>query len=261
MDLVDFHNHLIPGVDDGAANEAETLAALQAMHAGGVKTLVATPHVNASLTLSDASLAQRLAEIDEAWPVLQQAGAAVGVQVHRAAENALDVPNPHFAEPRLRLAGTRSVLVEFAFMTIPPQSAAVLASVLGGGWQPVLAHPERYMGLRPDFSQVHEWRRVGARLQVNGGSLTGRYGQTVQKTAWRLLELGLADYICSDYHARGRPMVEEYCAALSAADADEQRHLLTDVNPHRLLRDEAPLPVPPIRRSRSVWQRVRAIWQ
>src|SRR5215213_7940701 len=39
------------------------------------------------------------------------------------------------------------------------------------GWSPVLAHPERYGNAARDLADAEEWRRMGAALQVNAGSL------------------------------------------------------------------------------------------
>ena len=61
---IDFHNHLIPGVDDGAQTVEESLEALERFQDDGVEAIVATPHVDASLTLEPPRLAERLAEID-----------------------------------------------------------------------------------------------------------------------------------------------------------------------------------------------------
>jgi protein-tyrosine phosphatase len=67
--------------------------------------------------------------------------------VHRGAEVALDTPDPDLSDDRVRLAGTRFVLVEFAYMTVPPNAGSVLRRIRDAGWVPVLAHPERYTRL------------------------------------------------------------------------------------------------------------------
>src|SRR5688572_26172833 len=71
--VIDFHNHLVPGVDDGAATLDEARAALRDMHAQGVRTVVTTPHLAGTLTLRGPELAGYLARVDEAWLALRQA--------------------------------------------------------------------------------------------------------------------------------------------------------------------------------------------
>jgi protein-tyrosine phosphatase len=258
--ITDFHNHVMPGVDDGAQTVGESAAALRAFAAEGVGRVIATPHLDASLGSKPHALQQRLAELDRAWALLQDAATGTGVEVLRGAELALDVPDPDFSDPRVRLAGTNFVLVEFAHMTVPPNSAGVLAHIRASGWIPVVAHPERYgaLGNSPDLAQ--EWRRAGGCLQVNGGSLLGRYGPEAKRSAEMLLARGLVDYVCSDYHTRTGPWVTRYCQWLTEHGGDESASLLTQVNPQRLVQGEMPIPVPPLLHRRNLWRRVRSIF-
>lgn len=251
MTITDFHNHLMPGVDDGAKSVEHARTALAALRDAGVARIITTPHFNASVTLDAAALARRLAELDAGWEQLRPLAAEFGVELHRGAEVALDVPRPDLGDPRIHLAGTRFVLVEFAFMTVPPHSASVLSAVRAGGVQPVLAHPERYGRLESDPVGARAWREAGALLQVNGGSLLGRYGEGARRTALRLLREGLVDYVCSDFHARGDPGIGRYREALEELGGHEQARLLLEVNPQRLLEDEPPLPVPPLAGARG----------
>ncbi len=68
----DLHNHVIPGVDDGAADEHASREALRAFAADGVGQVVATPHLMGSVTLDAPALAQRLAELEEKLRRLEQ---------------------------------------------------------------------------------------------------------------------------------------------------------------------------------------------
>jgi protein-tyrosine phosphatase len=258
--ITDFHNHLMPGVDDGAQTAAESSAALRAFAAEGVTRIIATPHVDASLGSKPHALRQRLAELDIAWKLLQAAADGSGVEVLRGAEMALDVSTPDFREPRLRLAGTAFVLVEFAHMSVPPHSAAVIARIRASDWIPVVAHPERYAVPANAADLAQEWRQAGACLQVNGGSLLGRYGAEAKQTAEILLSRGLVDYVCSDYHTRTGPWVERYRRWLSEHVGEERGALLTEVNPQRLVDGELPIPVSPLIDQRNLWKRFRSMF-
>jgi protein-tyrosine phosphatase len=256
--MIDFHNHVVPGVDDGAADLAQALAALAAFAAQGVDTVVATPHVSGAATLDPPRLDAALGRIDRGWEALRPAAADAfpGVRLERGAEVMLDVPAPDLSDPRLRLAGTRFVLVEFPFMAVPPHAAQALSGLREAGWHPVLAHPERYAGAAPSLADAGAWRRAGAALQVNAGSLLGRYGDAPRRLAWGLVERGWADYLCSDFHARGRCATADAAAALARAGGALQAHRLTRENPARLLEGRAPLAVPPLRPRPPLWRRV-----
>src|SRR5512142_1488486 len=100
----DLHNHVIPGVDDGAADEHASREALRAFAADGVGQVVATPHLMGSLTLEEPALAERLAELDAGWARLRPVAAEFPqLVVRRGCEVMLDVPEPSFADERVRL--------------------------------------------------------------------------------------------------------------------------------------------------------------
>lgn len=246
--MLDFHNHVIPGVDDGAGDVAEARAALASLQAAGVEAVIATPHLDASLTHRAAALAARLAEIDAGWATLTQLRAREFPELRllRGVELMLDVPDPELEDPRLRLAGTRFVLIEFPMMSVPPGSVRVLGRLVAQGWAPIIAHPERYRGLDGKIELAGQWRDAGACLQVNSGSLIGRYGPGPRRVAFALLERGWADYLASDYHARGQPTLREAHELLVERGADEHAQLLLRVNPLRIPEEGRPLPVPPL---------------
>ena len=251
-DYTDFHNHLIPGVDDGARDNEFSLAALGAFRREGVRQIITTPHFDGALTQQPERFAARLAELDAGWGVLRTLISAdadkFGIEMHvaRGAEVMLNVPDPDLSDARLRLAGTQFVLVEFPMLQLPPANAVVAVQYIRqAGWVPVIAHPERYRNL-DSLAPLGAFRSAGALLQVNAGSLFGDYGSTAQKWAMEIFSNGLASYVGSDYHARGEPGVARFARALADAGFADQATLLMSVNPGRLLNNEGPQPVPPM---------------
>lgn len=258
-EVIDFHNHAIPGVDDGAKDDGEAVAALAAFREQGILRIIATPHVQGSVTRSPADLEARLAEIDRGWSRLEAIACTRfgDMVVERGAEIALDAPDPDLSDARLRLAGGAFALVEYPYMSVPPQSTRAIEWLVRDGVRPVIAHPERYRGVTPDCVRPRAWRAAGALLQINAGSLTGRYGPAARDNVFALLEHGLADFLCSDFHARGAPLTRSACRVLTELGAVEQLQLLTDVNPRLMLDGGEPLPVPPLRVRRGVVDRMR----
>jgi protein-tyrosine phosphatase len=244
--VIDVHSHLMPEVDDGARSVDEALAALATFRDAGVTRLATTPHVDASLAEKPGSLQARLEELDEAWGRLRSAADDGLPTLERGAEVKLDTPTPDLNDARLRLGGTTFVLVEFPFLSVPPRSADVLRWIRTQGYVPVVAHPERYDDAAVSMSTIARWRHAGAYLQVNTGSLVGRYGPSSEALAWRLLEAGAVDILASDHHSRGRIFNPEAAAAMEELGASEQADLLLRVNPGRILDDQAPAAVAPI---------------
>lgn len=271
---VDLHTHLLPGVDDGAADAREAGRAARALAEQGVGAAAATPHLQASITTDPGVLEERLAAFDVAWGELRAAvsgsggreGTPVELDLHRGAEVRLDDPAPDFSDDRIRLDGTRFVLVEFSHLRVPPYGQDQLRSVLRSGWTPVLAHPERYRGVLDRLEVAQAWREAGAVLQANAGSLVGQHGREARRAAWRMLERGWVQLLATDYHARGAPRLREALGALSdrLEDAGDGRgreipELLLHENPSRILADERPLPVPPLPEPRGLWARIRRL--
>lgn len=259
--LVDIHSHLVPGVDDGARDLQDVVDAVERMTRLGIRRIVTTPHLDGSLTHDPDALEARLSEVDRAFV---QAAEAVGqrfpeVEFRRGHEVMLDVPDVRFDDPRMRLAGSSFVLVEWPRLHLPPGTVQVVERIVADGFRPIIAHPERYIGIDHELELAARWRAAGAFLQVNYGSVEGRYGGDARQTAMRLLRRGWADYLASDFHARPDRKIYESEARdrLHDLGGGEALTHLALTNPGRVLRDELPLPVPPLPPERGFWAKVK----
>lgn len=259
MPFTDLHNHLVPAVDDGAQTDEEARDALGRMRADGVATVITTPHLDASLAFRPDLWEARLEALDAGWQrlVLLVGQTSPGMAIHRGVELRLDTPEPDLDDERVRLAGGPFVLTEFPYMSVPPRSAAVIEGLRTSGAIPIIAHPERYGGMDNQLELAGTWRSAGAYLQINAGSVVGRYGREARRVAFALLRRGWVDYLASDYHARGPVSVRAAHDALDEMGASrEALELLLEENPGRVLRGEPPLPVPMLESKQGLWARI-----
>ena len=257
--MLDFHNHLMPGVDDGAGDIDESRSGLSEFRAQRVECIITTPHLRGSMIDRPRELEGFLEVLDNAWDALKALATAEfpEMQLERGAEVMLDVPRPDLSDARVRLAGTSFVLLEFPFMSIPPHSTLAIRDLARNGWVPVIAHPERYRNIPVNYDLVEEWRDSGACIQVNSGSLIGYYGAGPKAIAWKLLERGCVDYLSSDYHSHGKCAIRDCGRAFEKRGAEAQHRALTTTNPERLLRNERPVPVQPLdERGSAFWRRL-----
>jgi protein-tyrosine phosphatase len=258
--IVDFHSHLLPGVDDGARSVEESLKALEAMAAQGMGVCLTTPHFNASLTRDPSALGARLGAFDAAWASLTaaMAGRSALPTLARGTEVMLDEPDADLSDPRIRLAGGPFVLVEFPALRLPPNAEWGIANLVGRGWRPIVAHPERYRNVDNELTALARLRDAGGLFQLNASSVVGQHGEAAARMASRLLHTGWIDYVGSDHHARGTPATARALAQLREAGGAEQVRLLSEENPARLLRGEAPRPVPPLMAAEQAawWRRL-----
>jgi protein-tyrosine phosphatase len=256
--MIDFHNHLIPGVDDGAADLSDSRSGMEAMVGQGAATIIATPHFRGSMAARARDRKAYLAVVDKAWNQLCELGKSEfpKVRLERGAEVMLDVPSPDLSDSRLRLAGTSFVLCEFPFMRIPPHSMRALATLVDNGVTPIVAHPERYSNMMGNLELLDDWKAAGAFLQINCGSLTGQYGAAPKRIGWDLVRRGVADYLSSDYHARGRCQIADCALALENAGAKSQARMLLSTNAERMLKGEKPHAVAAVSDRPTLWRRL-----
>ncbi|RMH12082.1 MAG: hypothetical protein D6701_14005 [Gemmatimonadetes bacterium] len=261
----DLHNHLVPGVDDGARTVEDVLEGVERMTRVGIRRVVATPHLDGSMTRRPQVLAERLAAVDTAFEAARARVAERFPEVTflRGHEVLLDHPEPDFSDDRVRLAGTAYVLVEWPHLQLPPRTGMALGRIVRRGFRPVIAHPERYHGVADNSELLYEWKAQGALLQVNYGSLVGRWGPEARLISRWILGSGMADLLATDFHGRShlKLYVKEAQEVFDAVDAGEQFRLLTMVNPARVLEGRDPLPVQPLpaERRRGLWTRMKEL--
>jgi protein-tyrosine phosphatase len=121
--MIDLHCHLLPGVDDGAADLDQARAALRTMTEQGVRGVVVTPHLDGSATRSPERLEAQLQRVATGWEAFRalRDSEQPELRIDRGAEVMLDTPDPDLSDPRVRMAGTAFVLVEFPFLQVPPR--------------------------------------------------------------------------------------------------------------------------------------------
>ena len=264
MPFTDLHNHLVPGVDDGAATVAESLDALRSLYAEGVRTLVATPHLLLPRLATDASVTRELDLQRRAFDRLAAAVAresdlpVLGLGQEIWAPDAATIRRV-LDRPDVGLDGSSALLVEFGFELVGTHDEVVREAV-GGGRRIVIAHPERYRYPRgrDPIQVMRHWRELGALLQVNAGSFTGHYRDhrpESQSVAWTMVAEGMVDIVGTDHHGPRRLGVSplEAFEALAARGERALAERAMEERPNAMLRDQ-PIETtdcPPALRKRS----------
>ena len=238
--MTDIHAHILPGVDDGSPDMATSLQMLEMAASSGVRTIAATPHCSIPGELDNfASPA-----LERAFHELQREKerAEIPIRIVRGMEVFATAELPsQIRERRLwTLAGSRYLLMEFAFGEDPAFAARILNEVKRTGLIPVIAHPERYYFVQDDPQIAYKWCVGGAALQLNKGSIIGRFGRDVQVTAIALLRHHLAAAVASDAHGVTQRTTDlrEARAFLDLEYGEETSELLLSVNPERILKGQ-----------------------
>ena len=198
--MLDLHCHILPGLDDGAADPGISLEMAAMAADSGVTHIFATPHCN---TRNEQRNFHSPALI-QAYANLQNAIDEAGIPV-RLLSGAEVLARGHFAEHLaagdfMTLNGSRYLLVEFYFNEDPDYMEHCLRAVKAEALVPVVAHPERYYCVQRSPALAQQWADGGCVLQVNKGSLLGDLGEDAYETAAMLLRRGAVSVIASDAH-------------------------------------------------------------
>lgn len=236
--MIDLHIHLLPGVDDGAADLDEAVAMCRHAASSGCEALVATPHQRHEQwwnTDPDGLelLLQRVRESLGPEPRLHLGGEI------RVDSGLLEALSGMPASGLLPLAGSRYVLLEFDRHGLGPDPETVVHEVRTAGWRPIVAHPEFVPLLVRDLTRVRHLVELGALIQVTAMSLTGEFGPRTERYVGRLLAETLVHIVASDAHGvRWRPPGLERARQTVASRWGERRaRLLTEANPRAVLED------------------------
>ncbi len=194
----DIHSHILPGIDDGAPDLESALQLINGLYALGFRTCIATPHIIGDLYRNNAvTIGAALSNVQEAC---RHEG--IDMEISAAAEYMLD---DYFMEllqqeqPLLTLKHN-IVLTEFAYIAEPQNIEDMAFAIITAGYQPVLAHPERYFYFHRNYEAYYRLKELGFHLQVNLLSLTGYYGKEVSKAAHFIIDKDLASLLATDLH-------------------------------------------------------------
>jgi protein-tyrosine phosphatase len=202
---LDFHNHLLPQVDDGMASYEDAKVTIGKLKALGFFGAVLTPHLYHGVFDNEAA---NLRTSFEAFILALQSD-GIAFELHLAGEYFAD---EHFlkliAQGDLlytRLGGERLVLLEFAYLQESPFASASLAALVAKGYRPVIAHVERYRFVaRAPEQWLELFARYGAILQGDIGSLAGQHGEGVKRFAQWLLDRNHVPIWGTDVHNPGQ---------------------------------------------------------
>lgn len=218
--FVDWHSHILPGVDDGIRTMDESLATLDVFEEHGVRKVWLTPHVMEDSPNTTQRLRERFADLKEAYKG--------NIELALASENMLD----SLFEERLRNndflpIGVKGdhLLVETSYVNPPFGMDSMIEGIFAAGYTPILAHPERYRYMGEN--DYRKWKSRGVLFQANYISLIGGYGETARKKLEWMLKEGMINLTGSDVH---RKFVFEHVIEKSPKRTEPLRQLVDIAN-------------------------------
>jgi len=196
--MIDLHNHLLPGLDDGPADIAGSLEMARAAVAAGITTMACTPHVAAKYPNRASDIQPAVARLREELEAAQIALEIVpGAEISTEVIDRLDDDELR----QLSLDGSGWLLVEAPFAGWPVRLPKLIAELEIRGFRVLIAHPERAEAIQHNPDRLRDLVGRGALAQSNGSSFVGDHGRLVSKTAQLLLQNGLIHVLASDAHS------------------------------------------------------------
>ena len=256
--MIDLHNHILPGVDDGAETVEDSLAMARMALDDGITTIVATPHRNSWTYHDPAADAHR--RLNELKNRCEDAGCTVELLLGGEAYIAPDLAEQVKMGLALTIHGSRYLLVEWAIDQFPAYADQAIFDLRVQGIVPIIAHAERYRAVQRNVDSLASLVRRGAMVQVTAASLTGYSGPGARRAAERILVANLGHVLATDSHSIERRPPTLATARVRAEEligAERARSLVVDV-PRKILDNESiDLPDPIERESRPFW----AFWR
>lgn len=215
----DIHCHILPGIDDGSPDVETSVELIKGLQGLGIRRIIASPHVAAvQFPNTRETLAESFGCLREA---LEKEG--IDMPVGHSAEYRLDEDLPGIIERGELIPYPGDfVLVENQWIQEPWNLEEVIFNLQIKGFQPILAHPERFTYYHKDMKRL-DFLHDKVPFQINLLSLAGYYGKPIKKMAEALLKKGYVDYIGTDTHNQRH--LESLAAYLATSDAEKHREL------------------------------------
>ena len=191
---IDIHNHVLPGLDDGAKNLISSVGLVLEMKEIGFAKIIATPHTYPGLYENTNT------SIENSFKKLKQKINGK-IDISFASEYMIDKSLIKKAEEKSLLTIKNNyVLLEMSFISPPNNLYDVLFEIQVNGYVPIIAHPERYRFFFDRFNEYEKLKNIGCKFQINMLSLTGYYGKDIINISDKLIGADFVDYIGSDIH-------------------------------------------------------------
>ncbi|API92965.1 tyrosine protein phosphatase [Virgibacillus pantothenticus] len=196
--MIDIHSHILPGIDDGAKNEEQSLKMAKAAIEQGIHTIIATPHhQNGAFNNFRWEIENNVEILNdffkrEGVPLTVLPGQETriyGEMVEGLRQNEL-----------LPLNYSKYVFVEFPSDSVPRYTTQLLFDIQVEGYTPIIVHPERNRSLLEHPNLLYELVSKGALTQVTAGSVVGKFGKDIQKFTTQIIEANLTHFVASDAH-------------------------------------------------------------
>ena len=229
--MIDFHSHILPNIDDGSRNYEETINILKEANEAGFEKVISTSHyMEDCYEVSEQAREELINKIKLETNNLQL---YTGSEIYITEDIVELIKNKKAST----INNSKYLLFELPMNSKPLYVEDIVYRLIQNGYQPIIAHPERYSYVQDDFDYALDLLDMGVLFQSNYGSLIGLYGDKAKKTLKKMLKQDLVHFLGSDVHRAGQiyPEIPKILKKLGKIISKEKIEELTNSNAQKVL--------------------------
>lgn len=235
--MIDIHCHILPGIDDGPREWEESLAMCEMAVKDGIRTIVATPHINdGPYSNSKEKILKKIDELRTRISGRFELDILPGADIHVT----FDLVERLKSKEIPTINNKSYILLELPHEILPPNLESLIFEIRVMGITPIITHVERTHWIKRKFQDIERFIELGALIQITAMSITGEFGRAAKQWSEKLLNEKLVHIIASDGHSiNGRPPILSRAldVASSIAGKDEAYAMVHDI-PLKVIKGE-----------------------
>lgn len=231
--MIDIHNHIVYGVDDGSRNLDESIKMVELYKKAGFDQIIATSHYDKSRYTVDANeIKEKVSIINDE---IEKRTLDFKVYPGHEIQVELDMIKKIKSGNLLTLNNSRYVLCELSFVNKPTFLKDLFYNLELEGYVPIIAHVERYPYVENNIEWLEDFIKMGALIQINYSSIKSNYEITRE-----LLERNMVHIIGTDSHQSEwrNPDIRAYKDEMLKIVSEERFEILSTINPAKVINDE-----------------------
>lgn len=194
MEVIDFHSHILPAMDDGSKDIDMSVEMLKRSKEQGITAIVATPHFYADSN----TIAHFLEKRERALKQLENHFEFSAVKIVSGAEVCFFSGIGHAdGMEKLCIGSTNLMLLEMPFRAWSEKDLYEIERLLNNGITPVIAHLERFYAFQKDKELIPALMDFPVLIQLNAECLLD---WKRRRQAVKLFKSGQAHLLGSDCH-------------------------------------------------------------
>ena len=261
--MIDFHNHILPNVDDGSKSVDMSLDMLRKAESQGITDVVNTVHFqHPKMKDKDTSYDFIISEIYKLQAIVDENN--INIKIHPGSEVFFDFNLTEILDnPITRIGNGKYMLIEFHTLMFPEGYEKHLYELACLGVTPIIAHPERYRPIQNDINILERLINSGCLIQIDAGSLIGHFGKRCMQAAKIIAERRMVHFLGSDSHNnRSRNFCLSDALKVTESMIGSHSKILVQENPKRLLLGEKiePFEIIP-EKKKKIFSRLFSNWR